>query len=190
MIESVLIISYSEKSSEDLTVLLNAVSVHQIENVKTCKEARRLLIERDFDLVIINTPFPDETGEELSRQIAAKNISQVILIVKSEYFEAVCKACENDGVLTVAKPLNKKIFWSALSLAKAAQSRLRRAASENAGLKAKIEDIKIIDRAKCILISYMNMNEKEAHRYIEKQAMNERVTKRIIAERILKTYEN
>jgi response regulator NasT len=36
----------------------------------------------------------------------------------------------------------------------------------------------------------MNMNEKEAHRYIEKQAMDMRTTKRLIAERILKTYEN
>ena len=54
----------------------------------------------------------------------------------------------------------------------------------------KIEDIRIVDRAKLILISFMSMSEKEAHRYIEKQAMDLRVTRRAVAEGILKTYEN
>ena len=47
----------------------------------------------------------------------------------------------------------------------------------------------MIDRAKCILIQYLNMTEAEAHRYIEKQAMDMRSTKRVIAEGILRTYE-
>ena len=54
----------------------------------------------------------------------------------------------------------------------------------------KIEDKRIIDRAKYILISCMNMREQEAHRYLEKQAMDMRTSKRIIAEGILKRYEN
>ena len=54
----------------------------------------------------------------------------------------------------------------------------------------KIEDIKMIDRAKCILIQYLNMTESEAHRYIEKQAMDMRTTRKTIAEGILRTYEN
>ena len=62
--------------------------------------------------------------------------------------------------------------------------------AENAQLKQKIDDMRIIDRAKCLLISCLSMSEQEAHRYIEKQAMDMRETKRAIAEGILKTYEN
>ena len=62
--------------------------------------------------------------------------------------------------------------------------------AENSKLKQKIEDIRIIDRAKCILISYLGMSEQEAHRYIEKKAMDMRITKRAVAEGILKIYEN
>jgi response regulator NasT len=62
--------------------------------------------------------------------------------------------------------------------------------TENEHLRQKIEDIRIVDRAKWILVSYMQMNEKEAHRYIEKQAMDLRTTKREVAEGLLKTYES
>ncbi len=188
--ESVLIISCSEKGTQFFTELLNSASIYQITVIPSCGEARRTLLEKDFDFVIINAPLRDETGESLSRHIAAKGISQVILVVKSEFYEAVSAVCEGDGVLTVAKPIHKAIFWSALSLARAARNRIQKIQTENARLKQKIEDIRIVDRAKCILISYMNMSEEEAHRYIEKQAMDMRSSKRAIAEGILKTYEN
>jgi len=102
----------------------------------------------------------------------------------------VSAACEDDGVLVVAKPVNRTVFWSALKLAQASGARIARMKDENSKLKQKIEDIRIVDRAKCILISYLNMSEQESHRYIEKQAMDMRLSKRTIAEGILKTYEN
>jgi len=187
--ENALIISSTDKILDFLSETLNSASVKQIVALRSCGEARRLLLERDFDLVIVNAPLRDETGENLSRHIVSIGKAQVILIVKNEYFDAVSSICEDDGVLTVSKPVNKSVFWSALMLAKSAQNRIKKIQIENAELKQKIEDIRIIDRAKITLISYMNMSEKEAHRYIEKQAMDLRATRRIVAEGILKTYE-
>ena len=189
-VESALIVSSTEKGTAFFTALLNAASVRSITALQSCGEARRLLLERTFDIIIINAPLHDESGETLSRQIASQGISQVILVVSSKYFDAISAVCEDDGVLTIAKPLDKAVFWSALSLARSAQNKIKRMQAENTQLKQKIEDIRIVDRAKCILISYRNMSEKEAHKHIEKQAMDLRVTKRIIAEEILKTVEN
>lgn len=188
--DSALIVSCIENSTIFFTEMLNAASVSQIAALCSVSEARRLLLERDFDLVIINAPLRDESGELFSQQIASAGISQVILVVKSEYFDAVSAVCENDGVLVVSKPVHRAVFWSALKLAGSVHSRLKHVKEENSRLKQKIEDIRIIDRAKCVLISYLNMSEEEAHRYIEKQAMDVRSTKRVIAEGILKTYEN
>lgn len=185
-----LIVSFSEKSLCFFTETLRAASIDQIMTVPTCGDARRLLIERDFDLVIINAPLRDETGENLSRHIAAKGISQVILLVPSEHVEEVSAKTEEFGVLTVSKPVNKTLFWSVLQLAKAADVRVKRMQAENKQLIQKIEDIRLVDRAKCLLISYLNMSEQEAHRFIEKQSMDMRTTKRAIAEGILKIYEN
>ena len=187
--ENVLIVSCLEKGTEFFFELLRSMGFQQITIVKSGGEARRTLLEKYFDLVLVNAPLKDESGESLSRYIACKEAAQVILVVKSEYFDAVSALCEDDGVLTISKPVNKAVFWSALSLVKAAHKRLKRAHSENAKLKQKIEDIRVIDRAKCVLISYMNLDEQKAHRFIEKQAMDMRTTKREIAEDILKTYD-
>jgi response regulator NasT len=188
--ENALIVSHSEKDTAFFTEMLSAANVQQVAALKSCSEARNLLLEREFDLVIINAPLRDETGESLSRHIAAKGLSQVMLTVQSEHFDAVSAVCEDAGVLTIAKPVNKTVFWSALKLAQSAQNRLKRAQTENAQLRQKIEDIRIVDRAKCVLIANMNISEKEAHRFIEKQAMDRRATKRTIAEGILKAYES
>ena len=186
--ESALIISGTDKILSFLSETLNSASVKQIITLHSCTEARRLLLERDFDLMIVNAPLHDETGEDLSRHIASVGKAQVILMVNSEYFDAVSSVCEEDGVLTVSKPVNESVFWAALMLAKSAQHRIKKIQIENAELKQKIEDIRIINQAKMILISCMNMSEKEAHRHIEKQAMDLRATRRIVAEGILKNY--
>jgi len=188
--ESALVVTTFEKSAAFFAEVLSAASIGQTVTVSTCGEARRRLLEREFDLVILNAPLRDESGESLARHIAAKGFSQVILIVASESYEAVSAICENDGVLTLAKPLNKTLFWSALKLAQSAQGRIARMRAENNKLAQKIEDIRIVDRAKYLLISYLSMSEQDAHRFIEKQAMDMRTTKRTIAEGILKAYKD
>ena len=188
--KSALILSRAATSIAVFAELLQATSCSQIVTAKSCGEARRILVERDFDLVIINAPLQDETGETLAREIAAHGASQVMLIVGREFFDEISNKTEGDGVLTVAKPLNKEVLWATLKLAEAAYTRLSRMQEENKKLVQKIEDIRIVDRAKCILISRLGICEEEAHRFIEKQAMDMRQTRRIVAEGILRTYEN
>jgi response regulator NasT len=179
-----------ERTTSFFTELLDAALINRIAVLQTCAEARKLLLEQDFDLVIVNAPLADETGEKFACQTAVKGISQVILVAKSEHFEVISDKCENDGVLIIAKPLSKAAFWSALALAKSSWGRMKRIQDEDLKVKKRIDDIRIIDRAKYTLITSLNMSEKEAHRFIEKQAMDMRSTKRAIAEEILKTDEN
>jgi len=188
--ESALIVSNSEKDTAFFSVMLNSASINQITCLKSADDARRHVLKNDFDLVIVNAPLKDESGENFSRYAASKGVSQILLLVESSLFDSVSAACERDGILTISKPLDKALFWSALLFTKSVQSRMKRIQAENAQLKQKIEDIRIIDRAKCLLISYMKMSERESHRYIEKQAMDIRSTRRIVAEEILKRYDN
>ena len=51
-------------------------------------------------------------------------------------------------------------------------------------------EIRLVNKAKWILISQLSMSEPNAHRYIEKQAMDRCIAKRTIAEEIIKTYAN
>jgi len=188
--ENALLVSSSEKDAALFTGFLKAASINQVSVLLSCDSARRLIQKQDFDIVIVDSPLRDESGEAFSRHVASKGTSQVILLVKSESFDSISAVCEEDGVLVISKPVDKAFFWSAFSLAKSVQNRVKRIQAENERLKQKIEDIRIIDRAKCLLISYMKMSEQEAHRYIEKQSMDMRSTRRIIAEGILIRYDN
>ena len=187
--ESALIITSTEKSFTSIAEMLAAHFIFDIVHVCSACEGRRVLLERNFDIVFISAPLPDENGEGLARQVAGRELSQVILAVNCEIYEAVSSVCEKEGVFTISKPINRDILRQVLSLAKTMNARLKFVKSENESLKKKIDYIRIIDRAKSILISSTRMSEHEAHRYIEKRAMDTRSSKRAVSEGIIHDYE-
>ena len=69
------------------------------------------------------------------------------------------------------------------------RERMRRMEKKSVSLQEKMEEIKLVNRAKWVLITHLNMTEDAAHRYIEKQAMDRCVSKRVVAEDILRTYK-
>lgn len=77
---------------------------------------------------------------------------------------------------------------TALGWMASARERLRRAEKKTISIEEKMEEIRIVNRAKWLLISEIKMDEPNAHRYIEKQAMDRCVSKRAIAEEIIRTY--
>lgn len=189
-LDSVLIVSSSNKAREFFIEVLSKNSYGEVVTVTNGGEARRLLVERIFDLCIINSPLIDEFGDEFAKDIVSSSIGQVIIVVRNDIYDEISEKVEEYGIITIAKPMNRTIFWSVLKIANATYNKIYKLKKENNKLLQKIEDIKMIDRAKCILIQYLNMTESEAHRYIEKQAMDMRTTRKTIAEGILRTYEN
>ncbi|MCX7614205.1 MAG: ANTAR domain-containing protein [Clostridiales bacterium] len=169
--------------------LLNSDEFTHIVTVSNGEEARKHLLESSFDLVIINAPLSDEYGHKLALEITESTSSGVLLIAKEDIEQAVCKRVEDYGVFVVPKPLNRQIFFRAVKLVIAFRRRALGLSKENDKLQKKIEEIRLVDRAKCTLIQYLNMTEEQAHHYIERQAMDMRITKREVAEGILKTYE-
>lgn len=183
-----LIVSYSKNISDSLTEMLRQASVIDITTMSNGGEARRAAIDKDFDLYIINTPLPDEFGERLALNIASNGISVVILIVKAEFYDDVSERVEDYGIITIAKPINRTLLWNAIKLAIAMHKKVKALHDENKRLIQRIEDIRTIDKAKCVLISVFSFTESEAHRYIEKRAMDMRITRRKVAEEILSMY--
>ncbi len=110
-------------------------------------------------------------------------------MVKGDYYEEVSTLVEDYGVITVAKPINRSMLWFSLKMAKASHNRMQKIQKENTKLVERIEDIKIVSRAKSVLISYLNMTEQEAHKHIEREAMDGRLTRRAVAEGVLKLYD-
>ena len=60
---------------------------------------------------------------------------------------------------------------------------------KNESLREKMVDIRVVNRAKWLLISRLDMTEEDAHYYIEKQAMDTRISRREVAEEIIRAYD-
>lgn len=183
-----LVICDTPKASEFFADFLSKNEFDRIDVVEVPGEAKRRLVEQDYDICLVNAPIKGESAEQLSIDIAEKNICQVLLFVKVEYMDEVTEKVEDFGVITVSKPISKQMFWSALKLARVAQRRITMANKENELLKEKLEDLKLVSRAKILLVSYEGMTEEQAHKYIEKYAMNERMSRVEVANMVIRRY--
>ena len=90
--------------------------------------------------------------------------------------------------MTLPKPTSSQMVAQCLRGLCATRERLRKVEERHTSVDEKIEEIRLVNRAKWLLISELNMSEPDAHRYIEKQAMDRGLSKRNIAEDIIKTY--
>ena len=82
------------------------------------------------------------------------------------------------------------LFKQCIGVVHAARKRYAGLSKENERLKSTLEEAKIINRAKLLLMQYLALSEERAHRYIEKQAMDMRISKIEAARQILKTYSS
>ena len=85
--------------------------------------------------------------------------------------------------------MGRQLIFQTVKLVNASRKRILGLRKENGRLQEKIEEMRLVDRAKSTLVEYLGFTEAEAHRYLEKQAMDMRMTRREVAEEILRTYE-
>lgn len=184
----ILLVTGSDKSAELLRSLVNSSVEHEITVAKSDEKALALVRDGGFDVALFNAA-PNEAGCAPAFKAAALGTCSVILLVGEETADILAAECERAGVFTVTKPISRRAFLQGLRLAETSHGRLSKLKSENDKLRSKLEEMKLIDRAKCILIQYLSMSEEMAHRYIEKQAMDSGMKKVKVAENILRTYE-
>lgn len=185
----ILLVSKKGKSKDMLAQLLESELSTQIEAVYTEEDASALLETKEFDLIIINSPLEGKTGVDLAVYAAEKHTAGVLLAVQNKYANMIAQKVEPYGVLVVGKPIVKAFFNQAVKFAEVAAHRVQSLKEENISLQMKLEETKIINRAKCVLIQHLSMSEGQAHKYIEKQAMDLRLPKGRVAKQILKVYE-
>lgn len=182
---SVLVVSGGKKGADFILRMLSPPDFRPVLVAGSAAEAKQMMIATDFDLVIINAPLPDEPGHHLAITLTDRDC-EILLIIKNENYDEISYTVGEYGIFTLSKPITRQMFTQAANFLLRSRKKYQTLAAENRKLTAKMEDLRIIDRAKCVLISQMNMNEEQAHRYIEKQAMDLRSTKRSVAEGILR----
>lgn len=139
-------------------------------------------------LTVIISPIVDD-DKALAIEISKLQSTAVMLCVDKQHFDNTSSNLGALGIFVISKTFNKNIAQNSLRLLCTMQTRMEKFYSQTTPLpKNKLDDMYIVDKAKYLLISYLKLTEPEAHRYIEKQAMNLRITKRTVAEKIINTY--
>lgn len=188
IIYRVLIAGANDRTFDSFRELLPPDSYEAPLRAGSAGEVKRMLLETDVDLVILNAPLRDEFGTQLALNLSRDNLC-VLMLVPAESFDAVCYKVEDEGILTLSKPVSRNGLLGAIKLLTAMRGKLRKLDRQNQALQEKMQDIRTVNRAKWLLIEIKRMTENEAHYYIEKQAMDMRLSRREVAENIIRTYD-
>lgn len=183
---SVLSVAAAEKFHTSLRELLPNGRYDPVHAVYGASEARRRMLETAYDVILISAPLPDEFGACLAQHAAEHTGAGVLMMVKSEYYSDVSEQLTPCGVLTLQKPTSPQMMLQCMELLCATRERLRRMEQKSASIEDKMAEIRLVNRAKWALIEKRGLTEQEAHRFIEKAAMDRCVPKRVIAEEILR----
>ncbi len=146
------------------------------------------LTEKHFDIVFVNTPLGKEFGLDLAA-FAEKLGSGVIVAASSKHCGEITKRIGGKSIFVLPRPLSKAVLTQVLRFVALSCDKQNELKEKNAALESKLKDVKLVDRAKCVLVEYLRISEADAHRQIQKRAMDMRLPQVEVARDILKTYE-
>ena len=181
---SVLLVSRDSKIISQVSAF-PVPPLFELTTTSDFNEARRLATERTFNIIIADSGDGYDTDFAIN---VADSYSTILLLVPNEHFDEISYRVEGYGILTITKPFEPFYFYNMVKIAIAVQYKVQVLSSQTTKLKVKMEEIKQVNRAKMLLMQNMNMSEQEAHRYIEKEAMDRGMKKTAISEEIIKTY--
>lgn len=139
------------------------------------------------DLLIAVMPLSDGTGVEGIIDVAQRHPQlMTILLVRQEAYEQVSYQCRNQQVFVIAMPFKRQVLAEAASFMLRLRAVMDDKDKELAHLRKNLSEIRVITRAKLYLIQTRGMTEEEAHYYLEKEAMDRSLTKKEVAEEILR----
>ena len=187
-IYSVLIVSASDSFNSSLTSLFPESKFDPVRIETSVGSARRAASEREYDIIVVNSPLPDDAGIRFAIDISGLKTSVALLMVRSDVYPVMYNKVAEYGVYLLPKPTSKQVVSQALDWMMATRERLRKFVKKTMSTEEKMQEIRTVNRAKWLLIENLKMTESDAHRYIEKQAMDRCISKREIAEEIINTY--
>jgi len=181
--KSILIVSAVEQF--DYLVKKSLVGFLTLDVVRSVALARRHILEKDYDIVALNMPLADEPGTEFAIDVSEQRSASVLIVSPHEIYADVMDMVTDHGVMVVSSPCPPMVMDKAIRLLVAMQGRIKALQKKIRTAEEKMEELRIVSKAKIILVEKKHLSEEEAHKYIGKQAMNHGVSRKRIAETIL-----
>ncbi len=169
----------------DLAEMLTEEGYDVVGQAGDGAKAIELATELRPDLVILDVKMPVLDGISAAEQIARERIAPVVILTAFSQRDLVERARDAGAMAYLVKPFSKSDLVPAIEMAVSRFAELSQLESEVADLSERLETRKAVDRAKGLLQEQLSLTEPEAFRWIQKTAMDLRLSMRQVAEGVI-----
>jgi len=137
------------------------------------------------DLVILDVKMPRLDGIAAAQRIASQRIAPVVMLTAFSQRDLVESARDAGAMAYLVKPFGKSDLMPAIEMAVSRFAELQQLEAEVADLSERLETRKVVDRAKGVLQAKLGLSEPDAFRWIQKTAMDLRLSMREVADGVV-----
>ncbi|WP_051217743.1 ANTAR domain-containing response regulator [Nocardioides insulae] len=137
------------------------------------------------DLVILDVKMPVLDGIAAAERIASERIAPVVMLTAFSQRELVERARDAGAMAYLVKPFSASDLVPAIEVAMSRFGELSQLEQEVAGLQERLETRKAVERAKSVLQQALEISEPDAFRWIQKTAMDLRLSMRQVADGVI-----
>ena len=167
----------------DLVEMLREAGYEVVAEATNGEEAIALATEHQPDLCILDVKMPVLDGISAAEKIIS--IAPVLMLTAFSQRELVERARDAGVMAYVVKPFSISDLVPAIEIAMSRHTQMKSLAEEVADLHERLETRKVIDRAKGILMKALNLSEPEAFTWIQRAAMDRRLTMKEVAQAVI-----
>jgi AmiR/NasT family two-component response regulator len=169
----------------DLAEMLAEEGYDVVAAVEDGEQAIARTEELRPDLVILDVKMPRLDGIAAAQRIASQRIAPVVMLTAFSQRDLVESARDAGAMAYLVKPFGKSDLLPAIEMAVSRFAELQQLESEVADLTDRLETRKVVDRAKGVLQEKLGLSEPDAFRWIQKTAMDLRLSMREVADGVV-----
>jgi two-component system, response regulator PdtaR len=169
----------------DLREMLEEEGYHVVAEAGDGASAVRLAAQHRPDLVVLDVQMPVLDGISAAEQIASERTAPVLILTAFSQRELVERARRAGAMAYVVKPFGRADLVPAIEMAISRYTEMSALEAEVADLTERLETRKALERAKATLQERFGLSEPEAFRWIQKAAMDRRMSMREVAAVVL-----
>ncbi|WP_370325218.1 ANTAR domain-containing response regulator [Euzebya sp.] len=173
----------------DLKEMLVEEGFEVVAEVSDGATAVRMARELRPDLCILDLKMPVMDGIQAAEQITNERLSAVLILTAFSQRDLIEKARRAGAMAYLVKPFQKHDLLPAIEIAAGRFKDLQGLEAEVGTLTDRLEARKVVERAKGLLMEHEGMTEPAAFRWLQKAAMEQRLTMKIIAEQVIADHE-
>lgn len=186
---NILIVCGKSEVARSMESTLIKEGYYPVNCAHSANEARRQFFYNQPDLIIISAPLPDEQGIDFVYDAQEKTSAGIIVMARPDQISPMQEALESTGAMILPKPINRLTLIQSARFALSVRNSMSQLRGERDSLKKRMDERKIMEKAKWLLVEKEHLSEPEAFRTIQKRAMDLRLPQFQVAEEIISKYE-